>query len=582
MQKHLLLQQQAKALLESKQRLYAETQRLQVTLNSIGDAVIATDTDAIITFMNPIAERMTGWHQADALGQPINEVMALRETENKQRVTNPIILALKEQRIVAMALDCELVHRNTAQAAAVEDSAAPIFDQNGKMLGAIIVFHDVGEAKALATKMSFLANHDQLTGLPNRILLHDRLNQACRLATIIERKVGVMVIDIDQFKYLNDSFGHQLGDELLQLLVKRLQTILEPDHTLARTGGDEFVLIYPDIMQIEQISNLAQNICRVVRQSFEIRNKKYNMSLSVGISLYPTDSSSADELLRHADLALFKAKQEGRNRFCFFSDEMGRRMLLRHQREQALRQAVEHDRLEVHFQPKVSLADGSVIGAEALVRVRHENGSLIPPSEFIPLAEETGLIIPLGKQELVKSCQQSARWQQAGINLPLSVNIAAAQFTDPSLVGLIEHLLQDYKIASQMLELEVTETALIDNPQHTASVLAQFRNLGITIAIDDFGTGYSSLAYLKQFKVDVLKIDMSFVKDMLVDKNDYAIVKTIIMLGHSMQIALVAEGVETAEHQAALLALGCCYGQGYYYSKPLAADDFMQYLKAGK
>lgn len=581
-QNHLMLQQQAKALLESKQHLYAEKQRLQVTLNSIGDAVIATDIDAVITFMNPIAERMTGWHQADAMGKPINEVMLLRDAETKQPSLNPIILALKEQRNVAMALDCELVHCNTLQSTAVEDSAAPIFDLDGKMLGAIIVFHDVGEAKALATKMSFLANHDPLTGLPNRILLHDRLEQACCLATMIERKVGLILIDVDQFKFLNDSLGHQSGDELLQLLVKRLQSILEPEHTLARIGGDEFVLIYPDIVQVEQISNLAQNIARISRQPYELNNKKYTMSLSMGISLYPTDSSDAETLLRHADVALFKAKQEGRNRYCFFSDELGQRMLQRHQQEQSLREAIAEERLEVHFQPKVSLADGSIIGAEALVRIRNQNGTLMSPAEFIPLAEETGLIIPLGKTVLIKACQQSARWQHAGITIPVSVNIAAAQFTDPGLLGLIEHLLQEYRLAPELLELEVTETALIDNPGQTAKTLSQFRALGISIAIDDFGTGYSSLAYLKQFKVDVLKIDMSFVKDMLADKNDYAIVKTIILLGQSMQIALVAEGVETAEHQAALLALGCCYGQGYYYSKPLSADNFMCYLQAGK
>tara|TARA_R110002126_G_scaffold75469_21_gene188395 strand:+ start:6621 stop:8738 length:2118 start_codon:yes stop_codon:yes gene_type:complete len=581
-QNHLLLQQQAKALQQSRKHIAAEKQRLQVTLNCIGDAVIATDTDAIITFMNPIAESMTGWQQSHALGKSITEVMLLRDVESKQPSTNPIILALREQRIVAMALDCELVNRNTLLAAAVEDSAAPIFDVDGIMLGAIIVFHDVGEAKALATKMSFLANHDQLTGLPNRILLHDRLEQACRMAMMIDRKVGLILLDIDQFKYLNDSLGHQLGDELLQLLVKRLQSILEPEHTLARIGGDEFVLIFPDISQVEQISNLAQSISRISRQPFEVNGKKYNMSLSMGISLYPSDAGGAETLLRHADVALFKAKQEGRNRFCFFSDEMGQRMLQRHQREQSLREAIAADRIEVHLQPKISLADGVIIGAEALVRIRNKNGSLISPVDFIPLAEETGIIIPLGKIVLVKACQQNARWQKAGIKLPVSVNIAAAQFTDPSLLGLIEHLLQEHQLTPAMLELEVTETALISNPGQTAKTLSQFRAQGISIAIDDFGTGYSSLAYLKQFKVDVLKIDMSFVKDMLTDKNDYAIVKTIVLLGQSMQIALVAEGVETAEHEAALLELGCCYGQGYYYSKPLPANDFMQYLVAGK
>jgi diguanylate cyclase (GGDEF)-like protein/PAS domain S-box-containing protein len=576
---HLMLQQQTKALHLAQQQVFAEKQRLQVTLNSIGDAVIATDTSGVVTFMNPIAEQMTGWQQAAAMGKPITEVMQLRDADSRELSTNPVLLALSEKRIVAMALNCELVNRNSAEAIAIEDSAAPIFNVDGIIIGAIIVFHDVSQARALALKMSFLANHDQLTGLPNRFLLNDRIHQACRMAGTVERIVGIVLIDIDQFKYLNDSLGHQQGDELLLLLVKRLQTVLDPEHTLARIGGDEFVLVCPDILHIEQISVLAQNISRLMRQPFDIEGKKYGMSLSMGISLYPADAKSADELLRHADVALFKAKQEGRSRYCFFSDELGQRMLQRHQQEQSLRAAIEHDRLEVHFQPKVALADGRIIGAEALVRMRAEDGKLVPPAEFIPLAEETGLIVPLGRAVLIKSCQQAARWQQAGITLPFSVNIAAAQFADSSLVGLIEHLLHEFHLAPQLLELEVTETALIQDAQRTAEILQQFRALGILISIDDFGTGYSSLAYLKRFKVDVLKIDMSFVKDMLIDKNDFEIVKTIISLGQSMQIELVAEGVETAEHQAQLLDLGCLYGQGYHFSKPLPADSFLQYLQ---
>ena len=581
-QNHLILQQQAKALRLGQQQIYAEKQRLQVTLNSIGDAVIATDVDGCITFVNPIAERMTGWRASDAVGQHVTTVMHLQDADSKQRSTNPIMLALSEKRIVAMALNCELINRSSAEAIPVEDSAAPIFDINGDMLGAIIVFHDVGQARALATKMSFLANHDQLTGLPNRVLLNDRIHQACRLAAMIERQVGIILLDIDQFKYLNDSLGHQLGDALLLMLVKRLQTVLEADHTLARIGGDEFVLIYPDIAHIEQISILAQNIHRVMRQPFDIDGKKYSMSLSMGISLYPTDSASEEELMRHADVALFKAKQEGRNRYCFFSEELGQRMLERHQQEQHLRNAIEHNRLEVYFQPKVALETGRIIGAEALVRIRSEDGKMVSPADFIPLAEETGLIVPLGKAVMIKSCQQAAAWRAAGITLPVSVNIAAAQFTDPGLVWLIEQLLMECQLPAHLLELEVTETALIQNPDRTAEILRKFRALGIRIAIDDFGTGYSSLSYLKQFKVDVLKIDMSFVKDMLQDKSDYEIVKTIISLGQSMNIELIAEGIETAAHQASLLELGCLYGQGYYYSKPLPSEQFMQYLQAGK
>jgi diguanylate cyclase (GGDEF)-like protein len=530
--------------------------------------------------MNTIAEKMTGWQQAAAEGKHITQIMQLCDEESKPPCTNPVLIALAERLVVAMALNCELVHASTGEATPIEDSAAPIFDMDGVMLGAIIVFHDVSQAKALAMKMSFLANHDQLTGLPNRILLRDRIQQACRLATMIERQVGIILLDIDQFKYLNDSLGHQLGDELLNLLVKRLQSVLEAEQTLARVGGDEFVLIFPDIQHIEQISNLAQSIIRIMRQPFDVKGNKCSMSLSMGIALYPTDSDSEEELMRHADVALFKAKTEGRNRFCFFSDELGQRMLVRHRQEQDLREAIEHKRLEVHFQPKVALEDGHITGAEALVRMRAADGRLIPPSDFIALAEETGLIIPLGRFVLIQSCLQASRWRDAGMSIPVSVNIAAAQFTDPSLMTMIEQLLLEFNLPAQLLELEVTETALIQDPERTAQTLQKFRALGISIAIDDFGTGYSSLSYLKRFEIDVLKIDISFVKDMLVDKNDYEIVKTIISLGRSMNYALIAEGIETEEHQTRLLQLGCYFGQGYYYSKPLPADQFFQLIQA--
>lgn len=578
-QNHLTLQQQSKALLLSKQQIHAEKQRLDVTLNAIGDAVIATDTDGAVTMMNPIAEQMTGWREKEAIGKTITEVMQLRDADSHQTSINPIFLALKEQRIVAMALNCELVPQGREEGVPVEDSAAPIFDNNGVLIGAIIVFHDVGQARALAVKMSFLANHDQLTGLPNRILLYDRIHQACKLAPTIGRQVAIFMIDIDQFKYLNDSLGHQSGDQLLLDLSKRVKGMLQPEDTLARIGGDEFVLVLPDVTHVEQISNLAQNVLRLMRQPFQLDNNKYALTVSMGISIYPTDSSNEEELMRHADLALFKAKQEGRNRFCFFSDDLGQRMLQRHQQEQQLRAAIRDNRVEPFFQPKISLPDGAVVGAEALVRIRHEDDSLSMPGDFITLAEETGLIIPLGKLMLIKSCQQARAWQQAGLTLPVSVNIAAAQFADSSLLGLIEQVLADYQLAPQLLELEVTETALIHNPEQTAKVLESCRKLGLSVAIDDFGTGYSSLSYLKRFQVDTLKIDMSFVKEMLVDKSDFEIVKTIISLGQSMNFSLVAEGIETAEHAKQLLALGCGVGQGYYYSKPLPATDFIDYLR---
>lgn len=577
-QNHLLLQQQKTAISNSNAALYEEKQRLLVTLESIGDAVIATDINGCITFMNPIAEAMTGWRLAEALGKHIETVMQLRDAGDHQPSINPLLIALKDQRRVAMALNCELVSRDGSSAVAVEDSASPIFDRSNNVIGGIIVFHDVSEARALALKMSYLANHDQLTGLPNRVLLHDRIHQACHIARIAGYKVALLIIDIDSFKFINDSLGHKAGDELIRLLAARIDSILDPEQTLARVGGDEFIVIYPDVVHLELLNIFAKRLTQLMEKPFTVQDKSYSLSISVGISLFPTDAVSEEELMRHADVALHKAKQEGRNGFCFFSDELGQRMLLRHQQEQALGDAIKNHCIEVLFQPKVLLLSGQVIGAEALVRIKAADGSLISPANFIPLAEETGLIVPLGKQVLIKACYQTAKWLAQGIRLVVSVNVAAAQFSDPAFLPLIRQTLAESRLPPELLELELTETALIGNPLFTAEILEKCRQLGIKVAIDDFGTGYSSLGYLKKFKVDVLKIDMSFVKDMLVDKSDEKIVKTIISLGQSMNIRLVAEGIETEAHRDRLLQLGCECGQGYYFSKPLPTEDFMRYL----
>lgn len=581
-QNHLQLQLQAKALQQSKDALYAESQRLLVTLMSIGDAVIATDTSGLVTFMNPIAEHMTGWREADAIGQPIDEVMCLRDADSKGETLNPIRIALNEKRRVAMALNCELVTRGNGNVISVEDSASPIFDHSNQMVGAIVVFHDVSEARAMALKMTYLANHDQLTGLPNRVLLHDRLARACQIAQTTQNKVGLMLIDIDRFKFVNDSIGHQNGDVLLQKIAKRIGAVLESEHTLARFGGDEFVLIIPEVAHLEQLSNLARQITRMMEKPLQLDEASYSLSLSIGVSVFPDDASSEDELMRNADVALFKAKQEGRNRIHFFSDELGELLQQQHLQEQALRESIKKQRAEVLFQPIVELSTGMVFAAEALVRLRQDDGSLLSPLHFIPLAEETGLIVPLGKQILLKACEQAALWQEQGMKIPVSVNVAAAQFVDPGFINMIEFALLEYGLEPALLKLEVTETALIRDPNLTSDILRQCRQLGVRIAIDDFGTGYSSLSYLKRFKVDMLKIDMTFVRDMLKDRNDYEIVRVITALGQSMGITLIAEGIETQAHKDSLIALGCQYGQGYLFAKPLSAKDFLHFITSAE
>ncbi|MFC3033736.1 EAL domain-containing protein [Pseudoalteromonas fenneropenaei] len=560
----------------AKQALYTEKERLRVTLNSIGDAVVATDMSGVVTFMNPIAERMTGWRFKEAIGEKIEKVMPLRDASSKHMLTNPIYLALREQRTVAMALNSELLSLN-GQVFAVEDSAAPIRDENGTIIGAIMVFHDVSEAMAMAIKMSHLANHDQLTDLPNRILLQDRLVVACASAKAHQLKASALLIDIDNFKYLNDSLGHQAGDELICLMASRLKSFIPQSYTLARLGGDEFVILMNDINSAEAASTLASTLLEAMHEQFRLNDQYYSVSISIGISVFPDDAPDPEQLMRHADVALYRAKQEGRNRYSFFSDELESALMQRHELENVIRHALKHDGLIVHFQPKFDLVSKRIVGAEALARLKDRTGKLISPASFIPLAEESGLILELGRQMLMKSCVVAKTLELKGLAIPISVNVAAAQFRSDDLDAQINTALAESQLPAQLLELEITETALMLDAELTQTKLEQLKNLGISISIDDFGTGYSSLAYLKKFNVDVMKIDMSFVHDMLLNKNDYEIVKTIISLGQSMGLKLVAEGVENQAQCDALVALACGTGQGYLFSKPLATEEFISF-----
>ncbi|MBT1066148.1 EAL domain-containing protein [Bowmanella sp. Y26] len=562
----------------AKHDLMLEKERLKVTLNSIGDAVIATDTDARVTFMNPIAERMTGMLSREAKGIHIESVMNLCDADTKKPGINPISLALQEKRIVAMALNSQLTSKN-GEVYRVEDSAAPIRDDDGNIIGAIIVFHDVSESIAMAVKMSYLANHDQLTDLPNRILLHDRLGQACKMVRSTNKLVAVFLIDIDHFKYLNDSLGHHHGDLIIKQVAKRLESLVDTSATLARIGGDEFVLVVPGIRNSGIVDSIATAIVKEMGDPFIIEAQEYRMTVSVGISLNPTDADDEESLMRHADVAMYRAKKEGRNRYCYFSEELEAQLLQRHNVELMLRAAITNNGLEVHYQPQIELCSGRIIGAEALVRLRDAKGNLVSPIHFIPLAEETGLINQVGHQVMRKACQAASNWHRRGHRIRLSVNIAAKQFVESNLSEDVAELLQETGLAPELLELEVTESALMDNFEETQNILNSLSGQGVSIAIDDFGTGYSSLSYMKAFPIDVLKIDQSFVRDMLLDKQSLDIVKTIAYLASSLGLTLIGEGIEEEEQKRALIDLKCEFGQGYLFSKPLPLEDFEALLE---
>ncbi|WP_043648502.1 two-component system response regulator [Chitinilyticum litopenaei] len=560
--------------------LFEEKERMRVMLHSIGDAVIATDTQGRVTFVNPIAEALTGWQECEAIGAPIEAIMPLRDGSDDYDLQNPIRLALQEGRVVGMALNCKL-RRRDGELFDVEDSAAPIRNQQGRLIGTIIVFHDVSEARAMAVKMTHLAYHDALTNLPNRLLLQDRILQALQQAIRNETRVAMLLLDLDSFKSINDSIGHATGDTLLQQLAQRLLAACSPGDTVSRQGGDEFILLLPEVTSLEAVGDFSQLLLERVAEPFWLGQHRYDLSGCIGISLYPDDSADAEELYRHADSAMHRAKQEGRQRVRFFSADIEHSMRARHLMEQHMRHALEEGIFRVYYQAKVDARQQRITGVEALIRWCKADGSLVSPAEFIPLAEETGLIVPIGKYVLQQACEDAVAWHARGFEVAVSVNISAVQFREAGFLAMVQQALQDSGIRPKLLELEITEGVLAQDIRVAQELLQDLRELGVRMAIDDFGTGYSSLSYLKSLPVDVLKIDQSFVREMLHSSREMAIVEAIVKLGSTLNLQLVAEGVETEAQMLTLLAMGCDIIQGFYYCRPLTGPDMSDFLQTG-
>lgn len=561
--------------------LHDEKERLRITLNSIGDAVIATDQHGIVTFLNPIAETMTGWLANEAIGEAIEWVMPLRDNSDGHTMQNPVRLALREKRTVGMALNCALQRRD-GRLFDVEDSAAPILDQAGTTTGAIIVFHDVSEAHAMAIKMTHLANHDALTNLPNRLLLRDRTEQALQQARRNDDYVAMLMLDLDHFKNINDAVGHSIGDQLLQEVAQRLKTALRVCDTVSRQGGDEFIILLPDLSSLEHLGVLAGRLLQIASQPYLLGQERFDLSVSIGISIFPDDSEDLEALYRHADAAMYRSKHGGRNRYSFFSADVEASLQARQVLERQLRLAVEQQHFEVHYQLKVDAVNCDIVGAEALVRWRRADGQLTSPADFIPLAEETGLIVGLGQFVLRQACLDARAWHVAGYPVRVAVNVSAVQIQEPSFISMVQQVLQDTGIDPELLELEITEGVLAKDVDDAMRTISTLKGLGLSIAIDDFGTGYSSLAYLQQFPLDVLKIDQSFVRDMEINKSSKAIISAIISMAHGLGLTLVAEGVETETQAQALLVQGCSVMQGFLFGRAVPADDFFTLLRQGK
>jgi diguanylate cyclase (GGDEF)-like protein/PAS domain S-box-containing protein len=561
--------------------LYAEKERAEVTLNSIGDAVMSTDEWCNVTYLNTVAEQLTGWSREEAAGVSLEEVFHIVDTVTRERVPNPMALALRENRTVGLTPNCLLIRRDGVEAA-IEDSAAPIHDRGGQVTGAVMVFHDVSTARAQSLRMSYLAQHDGLTDLPNRILFNDRLTQAMALAHRRQKKLALLFLDLDHFKHINDSFGHAIGDRLLQSTAKRLLASVRSSDTVSRQGGDEFVILLSQVMRAEDAGISAEKILLALNEPHRIDAHAIYSTASIGIVTYPDDASDAAGLLKNADFAMYQAKDCGRNNYQFFKSDLNVTALERQAIEHGLRHALERDELELHYQPQINLETGAVAGVEALLRWRHPLRGLLHPAAFISVAEEFGMIVPIGRWVLREGCRQARAWQDAGLPaMRIAINVSAVELRAKNFVEGVRAILKETRLDPRHLELELTETFLMHDSTSTATVLETLKDMGVQLALDDFGTGYSSLSYMKRFPIDTLKIDQSFVRNLATDADDASIVNAVIHMGSSLHMLVVAEGVETSEQADLLRAQACPEAQGFYFGHPVVARGIAEMLARG-
>ncbi|KNB73119.1 bifunctional diguanylate cyclase/phosphodiesterase [Brevibacillus reuszeri] len=459
-----------------------------------------------------------------------------------------------------------------------ETKLNPIIDEHDNVTCLIQVTRDTTERKQSEELIHYLAYHDALTELPNRRMYVQHLGKEIMQAKRFQSNMAVLFLDLDRFKDVNDSFGHDVGDLLLKEAATRLKASVKPGDMVARLGGDEFTVLISNLTEREEAAAVAEQIMQVMQEPFYMNGQAFNISSSIGISLFPDDGDNAEDLLKRADTALYTVKSRGRNGFDFFDPSMEAKSLERILMENELRKAIEQEHFQIYYQPKMDIKTGTLTGMEALVRWMHPELGIIPPNRFIPIAEESGMIIPLGEWILKEACKQNKRWHDQGYELKVSVNLSVRQIYQKDLLDMIKATLEETQLEPKWLELEITESIFVKMDEATI-VLQQIRDIGIQISIDDFGTGYSSFSYIKSLPVDTIKIDASFIRDVHHNQESQAIVKAIVTIAESLNMKVVAEGIELNDQVAALQENGCGQGQGYLFSRPLATADFEQFLR---
>lgn len=555
-----------------------EKELAQVTLNSIGDAVIRVDKAMRVELLNPVAERILGWKQNEAAGLPIDRIFNIIDERSLTVIDNPINNCFAKNHIVTLTEHAILI-RNDGHQFHIEMSVAPVPTQQGDCEKVVVVIRDVSERHMTLKQLDYMSQYDGLTDLPNRVLHQRRLSQALALSRRNRQMVGLFFIDLDRFKTVNDSMGHSTGDQLLTAVAQRLILCIRTENTVSRMGGDEFAVILEGLHVAEGAATVAQKILEKLSHPFFIDGQPLFISASIGIAIYESEDTP-ELMLQNAEIAMYRAKENGGNNYQFFEAEMNQAIAERMELETALRQALQNQEFLLHYQPKVDLATDKIVGVEALLRWQRPKIGICPPSKFIPVLEETNMIIEVGDWVISEACRQAQEWLSKGFPMKVAVNLSAKQLETAHFDHKVKEILAEHNLPGQFLEFEITESVFLSPLEHTEFTLNSLESMGITFSIDDFGTGYSSLGYLRRFPIESLKIDKSFIDNLTITHDSRTLAKAIIALAHSLSMKVIAEGVETEAQREILSQMNCNEIQGYLISKPVDVDRLLTLLKS--
>jgi diguanylate cyclase (GGDEF)-like protein/PAS domain S-box-containing protein len=572
---HTLMQALGNAVERKKKEeiLIHEKERAQATLNCIADAVICTDISGNITFINPIASNMVGWPLKVAVGRHLAETFRIVDATTRQPILDPMVKAASENLTGTLPSNCVLIHRDGHEVF-IEDSVAPIHGREGEVTGAVIVFRDASAARAQLEKITHLAEHDSLTGLPNRLLFRDRVGQAISLARRHRGQAAVLFMDLDGFKQINDSLGHAAGDKLLQSVAKRLLACVREPDTVSRYGGDEFAVLLQDLHRPQDAAAATRRLLRALGEVHTIDGHQLHVTASIGVSVYPDDGFNTETLIGNADTAMYRARKNGCQRCEFYSSELNVCTFERQFTREDLQRALEQNELTLHYQPKVSLKTGAITGAEALSRWNHPTHGTIPPGQFIPIAEESGLILPIGAWVFDEACAQARIWADASVPAKtMAVNVSGVQFQSEGFLDGLSAALNKTGLDPSILELDVNESVLMRDPARTAFVLKALRDKGVRVSVDRFGTGNSSMSSIQKLPVNALKIDQSFLRRITTVPGGTAALEAFIGMGRDLRLRVNAQGVETAEELEFLWAHECDDAQGNFFGRPVPPDQ---------